>query len=314
VSTTHTTVGATVGMALAIYGGSSVQWISKKNEFPFVGGMVPIFMSWFISPILAGIFVFLLFGLLRLFVLRSEHSFQRSLWVLPLCVGLLTFVLSVFIAQTYYKNKLKISANKLPNGLEGKTCWIGAVVALGFTLLTLAVTLLYLKKRIENDEEKMEASAAARKAAAAEAGAGKEGTEKEKAAAAALADIDAAAFEEKSAFSQKMSAAWNNFRATRVGDLLTNNVISKTISYGAQYKVHDHIEEDETVAKVWSSAEVFDFKTERMFRYLQVVTACAMSFAHGSNDVANAMGPFAAVYQTWSTGATPGNNTPVPYW
>ena len=37
VSTTHTTVGATVGMALAIYGGNSVQWISKKNEFPFVG-------------------------------------------------------------------------------------------------------------------------------------------------------------------------------------------------------------------------------------------------------------------------------------
>ena len=310
--------------------------------------MVPIFMSWFISPILAGIFVFLLFGLLRLFVLRSEKSFERSLWVLPLCVGLLTFVLSVFIAQTYYKNKLKISANKLPNGLEGQTCWIGAVVAAGFMIATYLLTRFYLKGRIERDEQKMEASAAARKAAIAEAGAGKEGAAKEAAAAAALADIDAAAFEEKSAFSQKMSAAWNNFRATRVGDLLTNNVISKTVSYGASYKVHDHIEEDETVQKVWASAEVFDFKTERMFRYLQVrgekredggavwpahdqnaagadlsrpslshtqvVTACAMSFAHGSNDVANAMGPFAAVYQTWSTGKTPGNNTPVPYW
>jgi phosphate/sulfate permease len=44
VSTTHTTVGATVGMALAIYGGDSVIWLSRKKEFPFIGGMVPIFL------------------------------------------------------------------------------------------------------------------------------------------------------------------------------------------------------------------------------------------------------------------------------
>ena len=61
--------------------------------------------------------------------------------------------------------------------------------------------------------------------------------------------------------------------------------------------------------KIWADAETFDSKTERLFRYLQVFTACAMSFAHGSNDVANAMGPFAAVYQTWSTGSTPGKGT-----
>ena len=78
--------------------------------------------------------------------------------------------------------------------------------------------------------------------------------------------------------------------------------------------MHDHIEQDEDVQKIWADAEVFDPKTERLFRYLQVFTACAMSFAHGSNDVANAMGPFAAVYQTWSTGKVPGKSTGVPIW
>ncbi len=34
---------------------------------------------------------------------------------------------------------------------------------------------------------------------------------------------------------------------------------------------------------------------ERVFRYLQVFTACYMAFAHGSNDVANATGPIAAI-------------------
>jgi len=36
---------------------------------------------------------------------------------------------------------------------------------------------------------------------------------------------------------------------------------------------------------------------ERVFVVLQVLTACAVAFAHGSNDVANAIGPFAAVVQ-----------------
>jgi PiT family inorganic phosphate transporter len=34
---------------------------------------------------------------------------------------------------------------------------------------------------------------------------------------------------------------------------------------------------------------------ERVFAVLQVLTACAVAFAHGSNDVANAIGPLAAV-------------------
>lgn len=34
---------------------------------------------------------------------------------------------------------------------------------------------------------------------------------------------------------------------------------------------------------------------EQVFMYLQVLTACLKSFAHGANDTANAAGPFAAV-------------------
>ena len=34
-------------------------------------------------------------------------------------------------------------------------------------------------------------------------------------------------------------------------------------------------------------------------------SACVMSFAHGSNDVANAMGPFSGVYYIWTTEQVP---------
>jgi PiT family inorganic phosphate transporter len=41
---------------------------------------------------------------------------------------------------------------------------------------------------------------------------------------------------------------------------------------------------------------------ERVFGLLMIVTACSMAFAHGSNDVSNAVGPVAAVISVASTG------------
>ena len=35
-----------------------------------------------------------------------------------------------------------------------------------------------------------------------------------------------------------------------------------------------------------------------MFSWLQVVTACGFAFSHGSNDIANAVGPFVAIIDT----------------
>ncbi len=52
---------------------------------------------------------------------------------------------------------------------------------------------------------------------------------------------------------------------------------------------------------------------ERQFRWLQVVTACYVAFAHGANDVANAIGPVAGVWSAFSSGELAGK-VPVPTW
>jgi len=55
------------------------------------------------------------------------------------------------------------------------------------------------------------------------------------------------------------------------------------------------------------------YTVERVFGVLMIVTACSMAFAHGSNDVANAIGPLAAVISVAQTGIV-GAKSAIPIW
>ena len=52
---------------------------------------------------------------------------------------------------------------------------------------------------------------------------------------------------------------------------------------------------------------------ERVFAILMIFTACSMAFAHGSNDVANAVGPLAAIVGVLQSGTIQPQST-VPGW
>jgi len=53
---------------------------------------------------------------------------------------------------------------------------------------------------------------------------------------------------------------------------------------------------------------------ERVFGVLMIFTACAMAFAHGSNDVANAVGPLAAVISVVRSDGVIDSAALVPWW
>ncbi|MGP8291568.1 inorganic phosphate transporter [Vreelandella zhanjiangensis] len=53
---------------------------------------------------------------------------------------------------------------------------------------------------------------------------------------------------------------------------------------------------------------------ERVFGVLMIFTACAMAFAHGSNDVANAVGPLAAVISVVRSEGMIDSAALVPWW
>ena len=53
---------------------------------------------------------------------------------------------------------------------------------------------------------------------------------------------------------------------------------------------------------------------EKVFAVLMVVTACGMAFAHGSNDVANAIGPVAAIISIIENDGHIGQTSALPTW
>jgi len=53
---------------------------------------------------------------------------------------------------------------------------------------------------------------------------------------------------------------------------------------------------------------------EKVFAVLMVFTACAMAFAHGSNDVANAVGPLAAIANVIQSGGQVAAKSTMPWW
>ena len=52
---------------------------------------------------------------------------------------------------------------------------------------------------------------------------------------------------------------------------------------------------------------------ERVFAVMQILSACSVAFSHGANDVANAIGPVAAVVNILKEGKI-APNVPVPVW
>jgi len=53
---------------------------------------------------------------------------------------------------------------------------------------------------------------------------------------------------------------------------------------------------------------------EKVFVPMMIFTACAMAFAHGSNDVANGVGPLAAVYGLVKSGGEVAQTSELPLW
>ncbi|KAK0648440.1 phosphate transporter [Cercophora newfieldiana] len=90
--------------------------------------------------------------------------------------------------------------------------------------------------------------------------------------------------------------------------------------YGSHYDIHAAqsglagTPEGERMARVYAHAKKYPNEVEHTYSFVQVLTACTASFAHGANDIGNAAGPWAVIYSAWKTESVVAAKAPVPIW
>jgi len=89
------------------------------------------------------------------------------------------------------------------------------------------------------------------------------------------------------------------------------NVAMDKVVPDVEKRFHDAASDQ--VLEMLANAEKHDPHAELAFSYLQVFSACFDAFAHGANDVANSIGPMAAVYAIWDTGIVE-KKVDMPLW
>jgi phosphate/sulfate permease len=275
VSTTHSIVGGIIGAAIAVFGKDSVDWTWN--------GFGKIVASWFISPALSGIAAAIIYLSTKFLVLDRENSFERGLLIIPFYFGL-TAIINVFFIV--YKGSPGLKLSTLP---------IGAVLGITFGIALLVVLLCvffyvpFLKRRILGREDLkwyhifMIPFLKTQPTLPEEADVVEDGGK-------VLVDDDAA--DEKTTL------------FARVKKVVMHSVTVDVVSSQG----------DPRIQAMHDRAKKYDKNTEILYSFLQVITATLASFAHGSNDVANSVGPLSVIYDIFRNGAVQPKKTPVQLW
>lgn len=288
VSTTHTIVGGIMGFSICAKGFSSIS----------VDVASKIFISWILSPGISAIFAFIFFFCVKKFVMTSPNPYNRAYYSFPI-------ILFIFIGIDMFYILYKGMNNVIGDALElywviPSSFGIGALAGLIWILILGPIA----RKRIEAQMAKKEQETKEKP------------VEKEQAAGDVSMDCD----EEIDCDSKVAVLPSAPEKVVKEKDIeLAEPEEKKTLyqkftdmTYGQD--LHEQsMREDENALKLWDAAEEFDPTAEQMFTYVQVFTACLNAFAHGANDVANAIAPLSAILLIYDTGEL-SSKAPVEKW
>uniref|UniRef100_A0A7S2W464 Phosphate transporter n=1 Tax=Mucochytrium quahogii TaxID=96639 RepID=A0A7S2W464_9STRA len=230
--------------------------------------VLKIIVSWFMSPALSGTCAALFYITVRKLVLTSENALERTLKAFPIIVW---FTLTINIFFIIIKGgKSKGWTAKL--GGEGVAFGVATGIAAVIAVLVWLFLVKRMRKVIENAEpEDIESLPGSTSVDESDDEAPSKNPETNK---LEIGQVSTQVADKKMTWKQRNDAA----------------------IHGAEHKC-------ERVNTIHDQAQKYDPRAEMAFGYIQVFTACAMSFAHGANDVANAIGPLAAIVDTYDNNA-----------
>lgn len=352
VSTTHSIVGAIIGVGIACFGADGVVWGWK--------GFSQIVASWFIAPAVAGCFAAILFLITKFCVLeRGDKALRNALYLLPLYYA---FTFSVLCLVIVWKGAPNLHIADLKPGQIAGAC-LG--VAGGVVLIYVTFFLPYFHRRIVQEDWTLNwyhifiGPTLWKRGPVLPAPRGVSVVQDYYRGHEDLPIQTAGLVESKQ----------NDLCSEKESDLDVNKVDTVTVVKNSQPVIEAAVYEDPITklktrladfekqghARKWYSphgflirvfyyltyglrqdvvsyqqsenggflagdaasrnraAPHYDNKVEHLYSFLQGVTAGTASFAHGSNDVSNAIGPLAAIYNVWSQN-TIGSKSQIPVW
>uniref|UniRef100_F1L2S2 Phosphate transporter n=1 Tax=Ascaris suum TaxID=6253 RepID=F1L2S2_ASCSU len=271
VSTTHSITGATVGFGLVAMGGKGIHWMK----------IVSIIASWFVSPILSGLVSSILYIIVDFSVLRRSNPFRSGLIALPIfywfCIAFNVFAVS-------YQGSKLLHLASIPLWLSITiSCVIATICAIAIHFILVP----YLKKWTEAAEiiQDVPVLSAPPKNRLNETSFTHQTT-------FAISDDD-----HRSASSQSHSTAIRSEQS----ELSTLDVVQHSSLRKEDSAVSLNMKSAIKVAEGFtrwflpSQGRRSDEKTLKVFSSIQVFTACFAGFAHGANDVSNAIAPLTAL-------------------
>lgn len=135
VSTTHSIVGAVAGFGIVAAGVDAVNW-TKMSQ---------IVASWFISPIVGGVFAFFLFKFISKNILGRTRPARAAMIYTPYIVFLLTVVVCL---ATIYKGLKHVTGN-----IPWLTDDVSLYISLGLAVLSFFIAKLYCSFRLKDKQE-----------------------------------------------------------------------------------------------------------------------------------------------------------------
>lgn len=345
VSTTQTVVGALIGVGFASE--SSIKWAWQS------GSVSQIAASWVISPLIAAGFAAILFGTIKYSVLERKDSFKWAMRLIPFYLCTTAAILALFIVvETPGAPSLEeFGAGKAVGIVLGVWAGVLAIAYIFFMpyferrlvkedarikfyhiplgpLLRRENPPLYFPGKetgkfvVDYYEDPYSEGGEASKEI------NKETLPQEKRSSAGTGDQtmpDSSALEKGPDDPANTAAPVTRKRPLDPYERFLDPVRGLKWSnprrwwgyakFGLlQGVTRDCVSHDSArLREIHAKASKYDPRVEHLWTYCQVASAMLMSIAHGSNDVANAVGPWSAVYQTYQDGVV-NTQSDTPVW
>ncbi|EZF79011.1 hypothetical protein H105_00044 [Trichophyton soudanense CBS 452.61] len=345
VSTTHSIVGAIIGVGIATLGKDGVQWAYNDGK-----GVAGIVSAWFIAPAIAGGFAIIVFLITKYGVLERKRPLRAGFMMVPFYFAVTAGILTMVIV---FKGAPSLNLDELSTGQV-----LGAIfgVAGGVVLLYGIFFLPFLYRKLELEDWQLRTWEVIYGPLLWKRGPvppRPEGTavvqdyyrgHKTKAdlttTRGAADDIEHAAAPQTDAQSSEdgikrgsseASPAEKNGEQTLEAheqEALGPWYTPRNLFVKAKYSFFRGVDRDAVseqnatdatnflagdLDKMHAQVKHYDNKTEHLYSFLQVLTAATASFAHGSNDVSNAIGPLTTIYLVWDTN-TIAKKASMPIW